>query len=114
MQKKITFRNMEKTQPMEEYCYQQLAKVEEFLSNERTPIFIDLVLEPSKIHAHHRIELRVKSPRFDKISNYEGPQFYDVLDRVIDVMYRELQEASRKEHDLYKARGRHEEVKKQK
>ena len=113
MKKRITFRHMDHSNVMEDYANQQLAKIEEFLSNDRTPIYIDLVLEPSKVHAHHRIELRVKTPRFEKISNFEGTDFYNVLDRVIDTMYRELHEEKRKEIDERKQRGRHDEFKKQ-
>ncbi len=90
MDKKITFRNMDHSDVMENYSNEQLVKIEKFLKNEREPIFIELVLEPVKIHAHHRVELRIKTPHYFLISNYEGPKFYDVLDRVIDIMYRQL------------------------
>jgi len=104
---------MDHSDPMEDYANQQLEKVETLLTNERTPIYIDLVLEPSKVHAHHRIELRVKTPRFEKISHFEGPDFYNVLDHVIDTMYRQLCEEKRKEIDERKQRGRHDEFKKE-
>lgn len=113
MNTKIVFRGMDHSDPMEEYARGQLAKIEEFLSNERTPISIDLILEPSKVHEHHRVELRVKTPQYDRISNYEGPIFYDVLDRVIDVMYRELHEDKKKLVDKRKTQGRHSDFKKQ-
>jgi len=92
MDKKITFRNMDHSEVMENYINEQLVKVEKYLENEREPVFIELVLEPVKIHAQHRVELRVKSPRYYLVSDYEGPEFYDVLDRVIDVMYRQILE----------------------
>lgn len=113
MHKRITFRNMTKSDSMEQYANKQLEKVEEFLANDRTPIYIDLIFEPSKIHAHHRIELRVKSPEYDRVSNFEGSDFYNVLDRVIDVMYHELREDKKKADDHRKMVGRHEEFKKQ-
>ena len=113
MHKRITFKGMDHSSVMEEYANQQLVKIEEFLENERTPVYIDLILEPSKVREHHRVELRVKSPSFEKISNYEGPKFYDILDRVIDVMYRELCEEKKKELDQRKMRGRHDDFKKQ-
>jgi ribosomal subunit interface protein len=114
MHKRIVFHGIEKTKPMEEYCNKQLVKIEHFLENERTPISIDLTLMPSKVHAHHFIELHVKTPHYDKMSTYEGPEFYDVVDRVIDVMYRELHKAKDKEKEHRKEVGRHDEVKKQK
>jgi len=115
MHKRITFRNMEHSEVMEDYANQQLKKIEEFLSNEPTPVYIDLVLEPSKVHEHHRVELRVKSPNYERISNYEheGMDFYDVLDRVIDVMYRGLHEDKKRLNDKKKTAGRHDEFKKE-
>jgi len=113
MHKRITFRHMDHSDVMENYANEQLAKLEDFLQNEPTPIYINLVLEPSKVHAHHLIELRVKSPNYDLVSNYEGPDFYDVLDHVIDVMYNELHEEKKKHLDERKTVGRHEEFKKQ-
>ena len=71
------------------------------------------MFKPSKVHAHHFIELRVKAPEYDLISNYEGPDFYDVLDRVIDVMYLKLREKKQRHVDDKKMVGRHEEFKKQ-
>ena len=115
MHKRITFRGMDHSNAMEEYANNQLAKVEEFLSNEPTPIYIDLVFTPSKVREHHLIELRVKTPNYDCVSNYEhqGDGFYDVLDRVIDVMYRKLLEEKQKRIDNRKMVGRHDEFKKQ-
>lgn len=113
MPKKITFRGMKHSSVLEDYANQQLSKIEEFLDNERTPVYIDLILEPSHVHAHHKIELRVKTPNYDRISNYEGSDFYITLDRVIDVMYKELHEDKKKHDDEKKMRGRHDEFKKQ-
>jgi len=115
MHKRITFKGMDHSPAMEEYANKQLSKIEHFLENEPTPIYIDLILEPSKAREHHFIELRVKSPKYDLISNYEhaGTDFYDVLDRVIDVMYRKLLDEKKKLVDKRKSVGRHEEFKKQ-
>jgi ribosomal subunit interface protein len=115
MSKRIVFRHMDKSDAMEAYANDKLAKIEEFLANERSPVYIDLVFEPSKTREHHRIELRVKTPHYEKISDYEytGIAFYDVLDRVIDVMYRELHEEKRKQHDHEKKVGRQDDPKRQ-
>lgn len=98
MDVQITFRNMEHSVVMEEYARGQLEKVITFLKNEPTPIFVHLILEPSKVREHGRVELLVKSPHYDLVSAYEypGTDFYDVLDHVIDVMYHELREEKRK------------------
>lgn len=116
MNKRIVFRHMDHSSVLEEYANQQLAKVEHFLESERDPIYIDLILEPSKVHRHHKVELRVKTPHYDLISTYEheGDKFYDTLDRVIDTMYKELHEKKKLlKKDKEKTAGRHEEFKKQ-
>ncbi len=114
MNKRITFRNMDKSDVMEQYANQQLKKVEEFLSHERSPIHIDLVFEPSKVREHHKVELRVKSPSYEAYSSYEyqGTGFYDVLDRVIDTMYEQLHEQKRRLVNERKVEARAEEFRK--
>ena len=111
----ITFRNMDHSDAIEEYARQQLKKVVTFLENDKEPIFIDLILEPSKLREHSRVELRIKTPTYDLVNNYEhqGESFHDVLDRVIDVMYRRLCEEKRKNLDMKKMRGRHDDFKKE-
>ena len=108
------FRNMEHSDVMEKHANDQLAKIIEFLEHDRGPVYIDLYLEPSRVHRHHRVELHVKGAEYNLNSSHEheGMDFYQTLDHVIDVMYRELHEAKRKNHDMEKMRGRHDDVKK--
>lgn len=130
MHKRILFKNTQHSSIMEDYANQQLAKIEEFLANSNimdhapggkasdvdgsdAPIRIDLSIEPSKTREHNRVELRVTGPGYDLFSDYEGAETYDVLDRVVDVMYQNLREYKQKEVDMRKSRGRHEEFKKQ-
>jgi len=115
MNKRIVFRNMDHSDVMEKYANEQLEKIIDFLENDRGPVHIDLYLEPSKVHKHHRVELHVKSAEYNLNSSYEheGMDFYQTMDRVMDTMYRELHEAKRKNHDMEKTRGRHDELKKQ-
>lgn len=99
MDKKITFRQMDHSQVMEDYINQQLVKIEKILEHEREPIFFEIVLEPSKVHAHNKVHILVKTPRYYLNSDYEGPEFYDVLDRVIDTMYRQIIEKRKELQD---------------
>jgi hypothetical protein len=57
--------------------------------------------------------MRLKSPHYELYSTYEGPKFYEVLDRVIDVMALEIRKQKDKEIGDRKTRGRHDEFKKQ-
>lgn len=118
MHKRIVFRNMDHSAGMENYANEQLAKIEHFLiENEPTPIYLDLILEPSTVHEHNKVELRVKSPHFDLITGHEfnhGEKFYDVLDRVIDTMYLRLHEENKRiKRDDPKTVGRHDDFKKE-
>ncbi len=115
MNKRIIFRNMPHSDPMEDYANKQLAKIEKFLTNEPSPVNIELVLQPSKVHEHHHIELRVKSKNYDLVSDHEheGDDFYDTLDRVIDVMYRRILQEKERRIDERKSRGRHDDFKKE-
>lgn len=110
MNKRIYFKNMEPSKGMEQYANQQLAKIETFLAHEKSPIQIDLTFAPSKVREHHKVELRIKSPHYDLVSEYEhqGMEFYDVIDRVIDTMYRNLHEAKRQRIDERNHRGNNE------
>lgn len=101
MNKRFYFKNMEPSKAMENYAHEQLAKIEEFLSHEESPVFLDLTFTPSKVHAHNFVELRIKSPHYDLVTHYEkeGMPFYECLDHVIDTMYKNLHEAKRKRID---------------
>lgn len=92
---KLTFRHMDHSDAIEEYVQKQLAKIKRILEHERSPIYVELTLSPSDVHRHHRVELLIKSPHYDLMSEYEhaGTDFYDAINHVITVMYRRLLEA---------------------
>lgn len=90
MDKKVTFRGMDHSPVIEEYLDNALAKIENYLQNEREPIYLHVVLEAARTHHHHRVEARLKTPHFELYSDYEAPEMYKVIDRVCDVLYREL------------------------
>ncbi len=106
MHKQITFHQMDHSKVIEDYANEHLEKIEKFLQNERTPIYIELTFTPSKVHAHHRVELLVKSPNYDLHVEREGSDFYKTLDDVIDTMYHNLHKEKRKELDKKKESGR--------
>jgi len=57
--------------------------------------------------------LRIKTPQFDVIVSEEGPDFYLMLDKVINVAYERLHEQKQRHVDDRKRLGRHDEFKKQ-
>lgn len=95
----ITFRGMDHSKVIEEYFHGQLAKIVEFLQHEQEPIFLHAVFEANPKKNHHEVELRVKTPNYDFVSNHKGPEMYDLLDRVLDVAYQRLREKKRENLD---------------
>lgn len=84
---------MESTPVLEEFAQKHLEKVAKILENEPTPIYIDLTLEAKPTHAHHRVEMIVKTPHYDLVAHHEGPEMYQEIDHVVDTMIRELRKA---------------------
>ncbi len=93
MQKRIAFRGMEHSPVLEEFAQKHLEKIERLLESEPTPVSIDLVLEAHPTHAHHKVELRVKTPHYDLVAQHEGPEMYQEVDRVTDKMIQEIRRA---------------------
>ncbi len=86
----ITFRHMDHSSALEEHTLNQLAKLDKFIDQERTPIFVECVLEAQRTHHHHRVELRVKTPHYTLNAHKEGPEIYQVVIEATDAMCHEL------------------------
>lgn len=102
----FTFRHMDPTPALKEYAQKHLRRIVSFLEKEKPPVCIEFVLEPSKNHAHNRAELRIKTAQYNRVTHHEGPDFYKVLDHVIDVMYRELHEDKQRRVDDLRKRSK--------
>lgn len=102
MKKRIAYRGIESTPVLEEFITTHLAKVEKLLESEPTPIMIDVIIEPSNVHAHHRVEIKVKTPHYDLVAHHEGPEMYQEIDRVTDKMVTEIRRAKEKRIDAQK------------
>lgn len=90
MQKRITFRGMEHSPVIEEHINKQLHKIEEFLSHERPPVTLNIVLESHELRAHHKIDIKIKSGNYDVYVHRFGHDMYLLLGEVLDIAYREL------------------------
>ncbi len=102
MNKRIAYRGIESTPVLEEFINSHLEKIEHLLEHEPTPVTIDVILEPSTVHAHHRVEIVVKTPHYDLVAHHEGPEMYQEIDRVTDKMIREIRKAKEKRIDQQK------------
>jgi ribosomal subunit interface protein len=113
MSRQITFKNCDSSIIMEDRVDALLEKINHFLRDEPTPVWMDIVVQPAKVHAHHRVEFLLKTPNYDLVAHREGPHIYQVLEEVIDIMYSQLRKEKDKRIEDRKMVGRHEDFKKQ-
>jgi len=101
MDKKITFHNMEHSDPMESHTYQKLEKIEEILKDPEwtTPKYLDIKLNSQPLHPHHTAELHLKTPQFDLNTHDKGTDMYVVIDNTIDKMVTLLKKEKSKVKD---------------
>lgn len=110
MNKTVTFRGMEHSPVIEEFAQKHLARLDKLLESERTPIYIDLVLEAYPNHAHNQVKLILKTPHYELVAHHEGPELYQEIDRVTDKMMQEIRRAKEKLHDDLKKRDSYKSV----
>lgn len=99
MNKRVTFRGMDHSPTVEQQVHTQLAKIEEFLSHERTPVSLDVVLEAHPTHAHNSVEMRVHAPDYEAIAQREGKDIYKLIGEVADCVYAELRKQKERRVD---------------
>jgi ribosomal subunit interface protein len=99
---------MDHSDAIENHANAQLQKIEKLLEHMEQPVFIDLHCEANKINSHHRVSLHVKCGHYDLHTDYEheGTDFYTVMDRVIDTMYRNIKEEKAKYEEKQRSAGR--------
>ena len=92
MNKKISFQNMEHSDPIEAHANEKLNKIEELLKGPEweTPKYLELWLSAHKAHPHSKVELHLKTPQFDLHSHSEEKDLYFALDETIDRMVKLL------------------------
>ena len=56
------------------------------------PFVLILFLEASTVHAHNKVELRIKTPNYELVAHHEGPEMYQEIDRVTDKMIMKFDE----------------------
>jgi|SaaInlLV_10m_DNA_2_1039722.scaffolds.fasta_scaffold53230_1 ribosomal subunit interface protein len=85
---KISFQNMDHSNPLESHAKEKLGKLESILNvgEKMSPFFVELFLTAKKTHANHSGELHLKTPIYDLHTHEEGHDLYVVVDNVIDKM----------------------------
>ena len=103
MNKRVTFRNLEKTPDLETHIQYGLVTIEKFLARETSPISIELVVEAHPTHAHNSAEIRIKSPNYNVIVKRESPEVAAAINEVLHIAHAELAKA----HELIVSKRTH-------
>ncbi len=103
---KVIYRHMQSSPEIEAAIKRDMAKILKFLENERTPVYVNLTITPGTPHAHHEVELLVKSPHYDLFCKEEAPTFFVALNDVTDTMYKLLEAEKRKIDNGHKEKKR--------
>ena len=74
-------------------------KVTKFLQKEDDLIHIDFVLDAARVHAHHKVELRLNSKHYHLIASHEGADLYQEIDHVVKTMVQEIKKQKEKHLD---------------
>jgi len=96
---RIAFRHMDHSVAIENYAKKELAKVTKFLQKEDDLIHIDFVLDAARVHAHHKVELRLNSKHYHLIASHEGADLYQEIDHVVKTMVQEIKKQKEKHVD---------------
>lgn len=101
MQIKISFHNMDHSDPLEQHALQKLEKLHELLkaSDQNPPFFVELWLKSNKQHPHHATELHLKTSSLDLHAHDEGTDLYVAVDNTIDKMVKLVKKAKQKNKD---------------
>ena len=96
MQRKITMRHMDHSPDVENYAHAALDRITNALEHERTPRYVELIITPGRPHAHHEVELLIKTPNYNFCFKQEGPHTFQLIDRVCDLAYAKIHDEKKK------------------
>lgn len=89
MKRTISFIGMPHSDPLEEHSNQKLDKLTALIKHDdehEGAYFLELHLKAQEMHAHHRVDLHVKTPHVNLHTHDEGPEMYLAVDNAIDRM----------------------------
>lgn len=87
---RITFRGMDHSVAIENYATKAADTLTKYLEKEPEPVFMDVILEAHKQHAHHKVECRLNSKNFHFIIDREGSDLYQEIDHVMKIAKEEI------------------------
>jgi ribosomal subunit interface protein len=77
---------------MEAHVRQKLQKIVDMVGEQfkGEPFWVEVFLKANFQHQHHRVEINLKTPRFDLNAHYENPDMYWAIDHTIDRIVEQL------------------------
>lgn len=104
----ITCKGIEHTDVLDKHIRKQLEKLVSFLSHDRDPSSIHVVLEGHPSHAHNEVHVHVTSPLYKVVAHREGPDIMIVVDQTIDIAYEDvLKQKDKRIHNRNNNGGHH-------
>ena len=88
---------------LEHHAKEKLQKIASlFKKTEDThPLSAELFLNAHTVHAHHEVELRIKSSHFNLTSHDSGEDMYVTIDNVVDKMVSQVKKEKEKLDDKH-------------
>lgn len=99
MNKRIYFKGLDHTQAYEDHVNSVIKKIESFITTDKTPQSIEVVLDKRPTHAHNTCEIRISSPSYRVIVSKEGEDLYKLIDLVGHIAYEELHRQKERQVD---------------
>ena len=101
MNVKISFHNMPHSNALEEHAHEKLAKITHLFKEESSdhPLFFELFLNAETTHAHHNVELHVKTEKLNLVTHTEHADMYIATDQVIEKMVGLVRKKKNKQKD---------------
>jgi len=98
---KINFHQMPHSEGIDQHAREKLSKIKTFLGRpeERHPITAELFLNAHQLHAHHEVELRVKSGVIEAAAHETNADMYQAIDTVIDKVLTQLKREKERTDD---------------
>lgn len=100
---KITFQQMEHSDPLEQHIHQKLERIHEILKDEAqtTPFSLEIWLKAHSQHQHHAMEFHIRTKHFNLNAHDQGPDLYEVADSCIDKMFGQIRKEKQKLRDAH-------------
>lgn len=96
---RIAFKNMEKSDNIEDFALKKLDKIMKLVETERPPYNIDMVIHGYPTKAHNHVELIVDFANVHLFAQHEGEDIYQQIDIVAKKMLDEVVKAKDKIRD---------------